>query len=72
MIFALLAGLIAPLFGLLMMKNLSAIMFADACNKAQIIVAAAINDGSASQLPQQENPFEGSDFECDVGSFSGG
>ena len=48
MICALLAGLCAPLFGLLMMKNLSAIMFADACNKAIKIVAETINAGTAS------------------------
>ena len=70
LIFAFISGLIAPLFGLLIMKNLSAIMFADACNKAQKMIAEAIRDGSGSDLNLQDNPFEGSDFECDVGSYN--
>ena len=47
-------------------------MFADACNKAKEIVAEMINSGNAVDLTPQDNPFEGSDFECDIGGFRNG
>ena len=38
-IFGLVAGMVAPMFGVLMIKNLTTIMFADICNKVKKIAS---------------------------------
>ena len=68
-IFAFLSGLVAPMFGLFIMKDLSAIMYSDACNKLKEN-ANQVAAGYPSALAG--DPFRGSDYECDTGLYVDG
>ena len=57
------------MFGLFIMKDLSAIMYSDACNKLKEN-ANQVAAGYPSALAG--DPFRGSDYECDTGLYVDG
>lgn len=68
-IFSILSGLVAPMFGLFIMKDLSLIMYSDACNKLK---ESANQVAAGLQTTTGADPFRGSDYTCDTGMYVDG